>query len=315
MSSVFIKNNMAAGDILMLTSAIRDLKKSHPEIHIGVGTSFMDLWYNNPNIDRKVTEDTATQVVYADYPLYKKNNVLPYHFIHGFRKHLEDALQLPIEQGPFKVDIHLTEEEKDREWVNIVLGTDKPYWIINASSKRDFTIKQWDVSRYQEVINRTKDKILWVQTGYSKDSSSDLYDVIDLRGLTSIRQMCQLMYYASGVLTPVSFPMHLATMDTPLPNTKRPCVVVAGGREPSQWEAYTTHKFLHNCGCYPCNREGGCWMSRVSKLNDNTRHDNLLCKMPTTTENGFSIAQCMKDITVDMVVEAINSYLQYPVIY
>ena len=54
---------------------------------------------------------------------------------------------------------------------------------------------------------------------------------------------------------------------------------------------------------------------RVYKLNDNTRHDKLLCKMHATTETGFLIVQCMKDVPVNMVVDAINSYLQYSVIY
>lgn len=311
---VFIKNNMSPGDILMLTAAVRDLKNTVSNIHIGVGTSFMDLWDNNPNIDWDVTEDNADQVIYADYPLYKKNNILPYHFIHGFRKNLEDALQFHIEQGEFRADVYLSEQEKDRSWVNTVLGTASPYWIINAGSKRDFTIKQWDPMRYQEVVNLTKGRITWVQIGHS-DYQPALKNVINMTGRTNIRQLCKLMYYASGVLTPVSFPMHLATMETPVPGSKRPCVVIAGGREPSQWEAYTTHKFLHNCGCYPCNREGGCWLSRVVPLNDGTRHDKLLCKMPVTVKTGFKMAQCMADITVDNVVEAIDSCIKYPLLY
>lgn len=305
---VLIRNAMAPGDILMLTAAVRDLKNSHPEIHIGVETSAMAFWLNNPYIDLDVTADNADRIVYADYPLYKENNRLPYHFIHGFRMFLEDALQLNIEQGEFKVDIHLTDEEKDRKWIDGIVGTDEEYWLINAGSKDDFTIKQWSMPGYQSVVDDTKDYIKWVQIGSARSNQPMLKDVVDLVGKTDLRRLCQLMYHASGVLTPVSMPMHLATMDMP-GGMKRPCVVIAGGREPSTWEAYPTHQFIHNCGCYPCNRKGGCWLSRVSKLHDgNAKHDNLICKWPVAKPNGQILAKCMDDISPRDVRCAIDRY-------
>ena len=33
---------------------------------------------------------------------------------------------------------------------------------------------------------------------------------------------------------------------------RRPCVVVAGGREPAHWEAYPDHQFIHNNGALRC---------------------------------------------------------------
>jgi hypothetical protein len=72
------------------------------------------------------------------------------------------------------------------------------------------------------------------------------------------------MWRASGVLTPVSYPMHLSTMQwKDHPNDKRPCVVIAGAREPSVWEQYTCHQYIHNCGVLNCSKKGSCWKSRV----------------------------------------------------
>ena len=318
MPSVFIKNNMAAGDILMLTAAVRDLKTSHQEYHIGVGTSYMEFWENNPYIDRNVTEDNAEKVIYADYPLYKQNNKLPYHFIHGFRKFLEDALEIRIEQGPFKVDLHLTDEEKDPRWTQRVIGNDKPFWIINTNWKPDITNKRWLPDRWQQVVNQIGPAVQWVQTGRSTQNSVDLSGVIDLRGITTPRQMIELMYHASGVLTPISFPMHLATMDTPSGN-KRPCVVVAGGREPSTWEAYPTHQFLHNCGCFDCNKDGGCWKRWTKKdqiiqnlyaCSDQIVDDpSNVCSHPVPIGDGDFVPLCMCYIRAEEVVGAIRKYL------
>ena len=305
--NVLLRNSMAPGDILMLTAAVRDLKRSHPNIRIGVDTTCRALWDNNPNVTLDMTADDADKLVYADYPLYKENNRLPYHFIHGFRMFLEDVLGLKITQGEFKPDIYLSDKEKDRGSINRLVGRDTRYWIINAGGKSDFTNKQWAYERYQEVVDRTCDKITWVQTGSSRSMQPLMRNVVDLVGRTSLRDMVSLMYHADGCLTGVSFPMHLAAMDTPS-GVKRPCVVVAGGREPSTWEAYPTHQFIHNCGCYDCNREGGCWKARVKKLFDGDhKHDASLCAHPVDIRSQV-IPRCMADISVEDVVSAIHRY-------
>ena len=39
-------------------------------------------------------------------------------------------------------------------------------------------------------------------------------------------------------------------------------MVVAGGREPAQWEAYPHHQFISTNGALRCCEQGGCWKSR-----------------------------------------------------
>ena len=53
----------------------------------------------------------------------------------------------------------------------------------------------------------------------------------------------------------------------------RPCVVVAGGREPPHWEAYPHHQFIHTVGALPCCDDGGCWKSRTVALGDGDEKD------------------------------------------
>ena len=70
----------------------------------------MEIWDNNPYLDRSVTKENADIVFKAEYPLIHRSNREPWHFIHGVRKFFEDKLGIKIEQGEFKVDIHLSEQ-------------------------------------------------------------------------------------------------------------------------------------------------------------------------------------------------------------
>ena len=130
---LYLWNHMSPGDIAVLTSTIRDLKTSHPEIDVNVETTAMELWDNNPYLDRSINKSNANMCFKAEYPLIHKSNAGAYHFMHGYRKFLENMLQIKIESGYFGIDIHFTEEELNSEmWVNNLLGTNNKYWLVNA---------------------------------------------------------------------------------------------------------------------------------------------------------------------------------------
>jgi hypothetical protein len=57
-------------------------------------------------------------------------------------------------------------------------------------------------------------------------------------------------------------------------------VIVAGGREPSQWEAYPHHQYLHTNGALRCCDKGGCWKSRTVAIGDGDAKDSSLCLAP-----------------------------------
>ena len=306
---LFLKNHQCPGDILMLTAAVRDLKKSHPEFQINCSTTAQELWDNNPNIDRTITEKNADRVIDCHYPLIHKSTQGAYHFIHGFRKYLEEQLNVKIESGNFCVDVYLSEEEKNDKYIGDIVDN-KPFWIIDAGYKNDFTCKMWEYARFQEVVNRTKEKIRWIQIGSPEHNHKPLENVVNLIGKTNHRQFVNLMWRASGVLTPVSYPMHLSTMQwKDHDNQKRPCVVIAGSREPSVWEQYTCHQYIHNCGALNCSSYGACWKSRVEKLPDNSEQNNSICLNPVETKSGQKIPKCLDLITVEEVVRRIEIFL------
>lgn len=72
---------------------------------------------------------------------------------------------------------------------------------------------------------------------------------------------------------------------------------LAGGREPSHWEAYPGHAYLHTIGYLPCCDRDGYWKSRVRPLGDGALKDSRLCRLPVLTSGGGWLPQCMDMIT------------------
>ena len=217
-----------------------------------------------------------------------------------------------------------------------------PMWLISAGGKRDFTIKWWDTRRYQEVVDHFRGRIQFVQVGAAGDYHPELKGVIDLRGRTDLRTLIKLVYHADGIVTPVSLLMHLAATvpgkrngkclmandqcamgDTKaqapnanpklevasqieLSNQLRPCVVIAGGREPAHWEAYPGHQFLHTIGMLACCRNGGCWRSRTIALRDGSdlNRPERLC-----VDVVNKLPRCMDMIQAADVIACIEKYL------
>lgn len=314
MRKLILHSNLSPGDIVTMTAAVRDLHAAHPgKFLTDVRTPCPALWENNPRVTPLNDEDA--EHIHLEYPLIHQSNQLPFHFIHGYRMNLAAQLGIDIPAGPFKGDIHISDEEKG--WfsqVREITGTDEPFWIVVAGGKRDFTAKLWDPARWQGVVDQLlstgKIKRI-VQVGEKGHAHPALRNVIDLRGKTDLRQLVRLVYHSAGVICPVTSLMHLAAAVPTKTGGIRPCVVVAGGREPSQWEAYPGHRYLDTIGTLPCCSNGGCWKSRVSPLGDGEKHDESLCVRPVKSGNAV-IPQCLQMITVNHVVEAVKSYLVTP---
>ncbi len=291
----------------MLTAAVRDLHLTYPgQFQTDVRTSCGALWENNPHITRLDESDPEVEQIDCRYPLIHKSNQRPVHFIQGFTDCLNEHLGLNIQPTVFKGDIHLAEQEK--RWMSQVQEITReriPFWIVVAGGKYDYTIKWWDHPRYQQVVDHFRGKILFVQVGEDRHAHRPLKGVIDLRGKTNLRQFVRLMHHAQGALCPVTFAMHLAAAVETRPGTPkfRPCVVVAGGREPVQWEAYPHHQFIHTIGALTCCLGGGCWKARTVPLGDGDSKDDSLCK-----QLAGHLPRCMDMITADDVIRRISLY-------
>lgn len=336
---LFLRNSQSPGDILMMTATVRDLHRCYPgQFLTNVQTSSPALWENNPYISPEIkpndSDVTLIDIEYGHEPgkkqedpykhigLVHRCNEGAYHFTHGYTDDLNQKLGLSVYPTKLGGDVHLSEAEKS--WfsqVYEILKKDVPYWIVNAGCKSDYTAKQWEVSRFQAVIDALLDTY-FVQVGASpKENQADVQhlhpvlegkNVINLIGKTDMRQFVRLMYHSYGVITGVSFAMHLCAAVEPkaaFARNSRACVVIAGGREPAIWEAYTNHAYFHTCGILPCCDNGGCWKSRVVKLGDGQPHDKSLCLFPTKMPSGQIIPKCLDLITADDVIRKVKDYI------
>jgi hypothetical protein len=270
-----------------------------------------------------IKEDPELEVIelnyHGEYPAsinYSNNGA--YHFIHGYAQDLESRLSIKVPITEFKGDIHLS--EKERAWMSQIdeMGIHDQFWIMMAGGKNDFTAKWWNPASYQRVVDSLQGKVLFVQCGEKSHFHKPLDGVINLVGKTNIRQFVRLMYHSDGVVCGVTFAMHLAAAVPMKPfdrkGTRRPlkraCVVIAGGREGTHWEAYSHHQYIHTIGALPCCAHGGCWKSRCQKVGDGDPKDTEnVCVAPIQVSENLQIPKCMEMITPQHVVDKINLYL------
>lgn len=309
-NKLLLINRLAPGDILVMTNAIRDLHKAYPNrFKTDVRTPCNELFDNNPYITKLSYDETKYKqiekklhsgkedgkyewledilVIDMQYPLINKSGEVGSHFSEGHREFLESVLRLKIPQTSLTPELYLSQTERD--WANplaVKKEFDGKYWVINAGSKGDYTLKQYPY--YQEVVDLLKNNIQFVQIGEKHHNHVILNNVINMVGQTNIRELIRLIYKAEGVLTCVSLQMHIAAA------FRKPCVVVAGAREGTRWELYPNHQFLYVNGCLPCATYDGCWKSKHSE-----------CK----NKEG-EVPRCMLLITPQDVARAINRYYE-----
>ena len=313
MRRLILRSEQSPGDVLMLTAAVRDLHAAAPgQFQTDVRTSAPALWENNPHLTRLHESEAGVETLDMHYPLIHLCNQRPYHFLHGYPQYLEEHLGLRIPVTRFSGDLHLTNEERQVPPPGTDQGVLEHFWIVMAGGKYDFTAKWWDPASYQEVVDHFRGRIAFVQCGEEGHWHPRLKNVIDLVGKTTTREFVRLIYHADGVLCPVTFAMHLAAAVPTKPGRPRhrPCVVVAGGREPPHWEAYPHHRFLSTVGTLPCCADGGCWKSRCQLVGDGDDKDrNNLCEHSVQLTPELRIPKCMTLITSADVIRQIEPYL------
>lgn len=320
---------MAPGDVLMLTALVRDIKLQYgdryevdvrtnfgPHFKKGLRDSEGGHWRHNPHITKLDEKDPGVTWVKMAYSVDTPGKHRR-HFVTEFHEDFYRKTKIKVVPQFPHGDLHLSDKEKSEPPIS------GRYWVVVPGGKTDITTKWWSQTRYQEVVDRLRGYGLqFVQEGAVKRlcMHPPLERVLNVVGLTSIRDMIVNIYHAEGVICGITFPMHVAAA------LKRPCVVMAGGREEPWWESYdrvynnafgtscspvlVPHKYLHTFGQLRCCQHKGCWKQRVHKLNDRSRHDNSLCEKPVPAEAGQVVPECLDLINTDMVIEAVMSYYE-----
>ena len=314
MEQILLSHWRAPGDIVCMTACVRDLMLSYPgryEIHIA--GSCPELWENNPYIvgawgSRPPRGMPRYRLSCRDALMESSGKRL--HYLTAFHRDLERQLGVSVPTLYAKGDLHLSEAEKSKPLV------EGPYWLIVAGGKNDIPAKIWSTTRFQQVVARLRDEgIRCVQGGAQLPGhwNPELEDVENYVGKTDLRGFLRLIYGAEGVVCPVSFPMHAAAA------FDKPCVVIAGGREPWWWEAYTNtslrqfggecapvsvpHHYLHSIGQLECCQSTGCWKTHV--VGEEFEDGDVVCQLPVDDTFGQTIPRCLYEITGSDVVAAV----------
>jgi ADP-heptose:LPS heptosyltransferase len=298
-AKLVLQANLSPGDILTLTAAVYSLHRTYPGDYLtDVRTSASEIWQNNPDITPLDIGDPAVRRIDMHYPSIHRSNQEPVTFIAGYTEFLGQQLGRPLACRINRPVLYLSEAELampcpiQEQYPEAKL---RPFWLVCVGTKRDYTAKQWPVEHYQEVVDRTRGWIVWVQIGAREHDHPPLRGVIDMRGKTNHRQLVRLAYHACGGLGPSTYLQHLMAA------WQRPYILLLGGREPAMWQSYPLQHTLHTIGCLPCCAAGACWRSRVVPLGDGSDKDRSLCARPVL---GWSrpFAECMGRISPEEVV-------------
>ena len=235
-----------------------------------------------------------------EYPLIHQSDQIPVHFMQGFTDWLTKELKIPVPLKVKKPFLYLSKDEKS--WTNQIeekTGYKGKFWLINAGTKPDYTVKGWGSFNYQQVVDELYGRIVFVQVGETQHNHQPLKGAINFIGQTDSRQLIRLAHHAQGAITGVSFLHHIMAA------LSKPCVTIASGMEPRAWEIYETGVYLSSHGMLPCCKTQACWKSKVEP--SETKEKEKLCELPIYGEEQV-ISKCMAMINPLTVVRAVEDY-------
>lgn len=302
---------MCPGDVVVITGAIRDLDLQYPEYEICMDTTCNEIWNNNPHVTT-FTEKEADQVYKLEYDDVHNSNKSGRHFSAAYHLQIEKLLGIRLIQSEIWPEVFLTEKEKTAPTkLNVLKNYFGRYWILNAGYKQDYQLKHWGTHNYQELVDRLKGKVQFVQVG--EDSLGHMHipieGAINLVGETSFKDYLRLSYHSDGSIGPVSMHMHVSAA------FRKPSVIIAGGREPFRWEAYPNQRYMCTNGFLKCCNTEACWKNWIKwQVNDFQKEalretgQDWKEKVCVDTVNDY--AKCMTMITPEMVECEIMRYYE-----
>lgn len=296
---------LSPGDLLAMTVAIHSLHTAFPNrFETDVRTSCNEVFAHNPFITPLQYDDKEAVIVEMHYPTIDRSNQHSTQFVRAYTEFLGERINSKLEIQTNRPMIYFTDEEEN----SASFAKLRPYWIINAGGKRDYTCKQWPIEYYQEVVDSTCNEIQWIQIGENHQNHHALNNVVNMIGKTSFRELMVLALHSSGGLGPVTALMHL------MAGVEKPYICINGGREPIPWIQYQLQHTLHTMGQLDCCATGACWKSRVVELPADSmdpfgsgKLNVSLCEHPNL-EFKEPVAECMAMIRPDEVITILKRY-------
>lgn len=288
------------GDRLLMTPLIRDLRATYPNWRLVVDVENDIAWRNNPHAEQIVTPGRSIEGK-VDFTAHvgpmkatQGSRANGLHITRAFAQSFILQSGLPVHDGPFKCDLHLSAAEQAWQPVS------GPCWVINCDTA-NMGAKRWVTERWRDLV-RLLPHITFVQVGLPQDTRIDLSDepnVIGLVGQTDERQLMALVAGATGCVSLVSSLQHIAAA------FDKPCVVLAGGREPRSFCAYPAQHHIDRLGMLDCCRDRSCWKNSIEACVDREMFHPESGKVVKT-----DIPRCMRMIATEEVAAGVRGFYQ-----
>jgi hypothetical protein len=250
---IIFQINQPPGDALVAEAGIACFARQYPEYQVGVRCAWgQEIYDNHPDILLPPGTPGARVIVLQNNIVHQSHfpqNIYLMNYVNEINRILKVDVKLTVT----KPSLYLTEEEK--RYPSDLLGGVGRYALVNAGHKGDCPTKYYGEEQYQEIINRTKDIITWVQIGHANDIHPPLDNVINLVGATrNARNLFRLAYSSSDFgLCGITFLHHIYGA------LGKTCVTLGGGIEGSWFTRYPTSVFFSVVGELSCCSTNGCW--------------------------------------------------------
>lgn len=278
MKKLLLYHGLCPGDLAVMTMALESLHRQFPNQFLtDIKCNHDELFKHNP----LVTPMDPDECQYVEMRHDRINmSHVPFHFGSAFCDCLGDVLGLPLRLQVSRPHFYLTSAEKIQSVFTEKTGLHGPYALLNAGYKNDYPSKWAGSGVFQEIVDKYKDRIKFVQIGAAKDNHPVLKGVINLIGQTTLRELLRLCDGSSFGVGGVTAMCHF------MAGFQKPYICMIGGREPVSWITYPTQINLNTQGLLPCCKTQACWKDGVTTGRNP-------CVLPIVDDYGDTIPTCM----------------------
>jgi len=279
---ILVAREGAAGDVLLTTPIVKELKKKFPGSYLIFKTQYPEVLKNNPYVDEVVKsepkDDDIDVVFNLMYELYPDIPI-----VEAYGK----ITKLRIEYPEIEFYLSLEEKKEINEYMK-TLSIEDTKGLVVMHPMSGNRIKKWDGNSYQTVSDYSCSRKLTVVTVGSPIDCVELKGAINLIGRLSLRQSAALISRAKLFIGLDSYPMHIADA------FKIPSVILFGSTDPKKvlMNGHTVKMVQSSENCLGC------------------RHDTTPDRWKQNVDCRRGRLYCMENISPDRVIEEIDGMLK-----
>lgn len=285
----FITHNHI-GDNVICTGAVRNVVAAYPDIRFVRPTVHRDIYANNPDFTDPDcihgSFPTLARITYG--PVVDEQRAANGNLVEGFTKSLCAIMGIPMVPISTKIPIiMLTDEEKEisRQWSDFVL--------LNANCQTCSISKGYP--HWQDVVDilvRDGYQIAQIGGREGRDLTLDLHGVTDMRGRSTLRDLCVMAHGCRGVVSPPSAITNIAAA------FGKPQVSINASREPDGLTDYPNILHVsHKCAC-GWGEDSGCITLRINS-------GSRAC-LNSVSSRGRNWCICQWEIPPEVVADAVK---------